>query len=45
MIVVMSPMATEKEVKKVVDSLEVPKHDLRVTRILGKIVIVANGKN
>lgn len=43
MIIVMSPMATDKEVEKVVESLDVPEHDLRITRLLDKIVIVANG--
>ena len=42
MIVVMNPLATKKEVKEVLASIDAPEHDIRVTKLADKVVIVAN---
>jgi len=42
MIVIMTPTATKKEVKQVVQTIGVPAHDVRVTKLDNKVVIVAN---
>jgi len=45
MIVVMNQLATKKEVREVVESINASTHDIRVTRLNGRVVIVANGNN
>jgi len=42
MIVVMTPTATKKEISQVVQTIGAPEHDIRVTKLDGKIVVVAN---
>jgi len=42
MIVVMTPTATKKEIKQVVASIGASKHDVKVTKLDNKIIVVAN---
>jgi len=42
MIVVMTPTATKKEIKQVVKSIGAPAHDVKVTKLDNKIIVVAN---
>jgi len=42
MIVVMTPTATKKEISQVVKSIGAPEHDVKVTKLDNKIVVVAN---
>ena len=42
MIVVMTPTATRKEINQVVASIGASEHDVKVTKLDGKVVVVAN---
>lgn len=38
----MTPTATKKEIDQVVQSIDAPEHDIRVTKLDNKIIVVAN---